>query len=319
VSLLVSGIGPDEEVLIPSMTFIAPVNAIRYVGAWPIFIDSDPCTWQMDIDRVQEFLEDECDFNGFVINKTTGRRVTAVIPVHVLGYCVDLERLKKLCQTYGLRIIEDATESLGASYKGELLGATSTVACFSFNGNKLMTTGGGGMITSRNPEFLTRAKHLTTQAKCDSLEYVHDEVGYNYRLPSLLAALGCAQLEQLPAFIESKKLIAQKYDEAFSKTDFLTSISSLPETDPVPWLYTVLLPKGSNSRPLIAHLKGRNIETRPLWQPNHLSPAHREAQVRFCPVAAELYERAISLPCSSHLDAGDQARVIQEVLSFISS
>lgn len=317
LALLVSAIGRNEEVLVPSMTFIAPVNAIRYVGAYPVFIDSDPFTFQMDPLEVESFLLNECSVGDQVINKSTGRAVAAILPVHILGYPADLVALQKIATKYKLKLIEDATESLGSSSGGSMIGSKSPLACFSFNGNKLMTTGAGGMITSNSPELARMAKHLSTQAKSEPAEYVHDEVGYNYRLPNLLAALGCAQVEQLTGFIKRKLEIAQMYDsEIQSRRLPLTLMRPSPSSEVVPWLYTVLLPPEKSSRELIGYLRKNQIESRPLWQPNHRSVAHADSPKRSCPVADDLYLRAISLPCSSNLTELDQIRVINTVTDY---
>jgi perosamine synthetase len=317
LALILAQVKQDEEVLVPSMTFIAPVNAVRYVGAWPVFIDSNAETWQMDVSQAREFLENECDRSGEGAprNRATGRKVTAILPVHILGYPVDLGPLYELAREYGLAVVEDSTESLGSSYHGVKLGSNSRFACFSFNGNKLITTGGGGMFVSDDDELLRAAKHLSTQAKSDPLEYVHDQVGYNYRLPSLLAAVGCAQLEQLSGFIDQKRRISALYHSEFQPDGRFGFMKAVENSDPVPWLYTVLLP--TDARPLIADLKAKGIESRPLWQPNHLSKAHADAPRRSCAVAEDLYRRAISLPCSPNLAEADQWRVIREVQGFL--
>ncbi len=194
IALLVAGVRPDDEVLVSTLTFIAPANAIRYAGAWPVFIDAEPRYWQMDPEQVENFIERNCRWaEGILVNRTTGRRVSAVVAVHILGHPVDLDPIVAVCRKYGLAIIEDATESLGARYKGRMVGTLGDIACFSFNGNKLITTGGGGMIVTDNADWARKAKYLTTQAKDDPLEYIHNEIGYNYRLTNLQAAMGCAR------------------------------------------------------------------------------------------------------------------------------
>ena len=214
VALIVAGVQPEDEVLVSTLTFIAPVNTIRYVGAWPVFIDAEPTCWQMDPERVVEFLEKDCRWSdGRLYNRHTGRRVTAIIPVHILGHPVDLDPILAVAKKFGLKVIEDATEGLGATYKGRGLGSLGDIACFSFNGNKIITTGGGGMLVTNSEEWFTKAKYLTTQAKDDPIEYVHGEVGYNYRLTNLLAAVGCAQMEQLDSYVAIKRKIAARYTE----------------------------------------------------------------------------------------------------------
>jgi len=210
VALLVAGVKPDDEVLVSTLTFIAPANAVRYAGAWPVFIDAEPDYWQMDPQRVADFLEKECRLEkGELRNRSTGRRVKAIIPVHILGHPVNIKPILELARKFSLLVIEDATESLGAKYEGRPTGSLADMACFSFNGNKIITTGGGGMITTDNEAWARRAKYLTTQAKDDPVEYIHNEIGYNYRLTNMQAAMGCAQLEQLDDYVVKKRHIAK--------------------------------------------------------------------------------------------------------------
>jgi perosamine synthetase len=316
VALLLAGVKPDDEVLVSTLTFVAPVNAIRYVGAWPVFIDAESDYWQMDPSGVVDFLERACRwYNGALHNRLTGRRVSAVIPVHILGHPVDLDPIIEIAHKYNLKVIEDATEGLGATYKGRPLGSIGDVGCFSFNGNKIITTGGGGMLVTSNEEWARRAKYLTTQAKDDPTEYIHSEIGYNYRLTNLLAAMGCAQLEQLETFIAAKQRIARRYAEGLH----LPGISLMKEASWASsswWLYTVLVENavfGADSRQLMRSLNSKKIQTRPLWQPIHLSGAHKGRSATKMPVAEKLYQQALSLPCSSGLGEEEQSRVIGEV------
>jgi perosamine synthetase len=229
VALLVAGIQPEDEVLVSTLTFIAPANAVRYCGAWPVLIDAEPTYWQMDPQRVIDFLERDCDCaSGRLRNRATGRRVRAILPVHILGHPVDMDPILELAARYRLLVIEDASESLGVKYKGQMTGSLGDMACFSFNGNKIATTGGGGMIVTNNEEWARKARHLTTQAKVDEIEYVHDQVGYNYRLTNIQAALGCAQLEQLPGFISAKRHIAELYLDHLSRRPGIIPLKEPP-------------------------------------------------------------------------------------------
>ena len=317
VALLLAGVKPEDEVLVSTLTFIAPVNAIRYVGAWPVFIDAEPDYWQMDPSGVVDFLERGCRWHeGALHNRLTGRRVSAVIPVHILGHPVDLDPVIEIAQKYNLKVIEDATEGLGATYRGRPLGSMGDVGCFSFNGNKIITTGGGGMLVTSNEEWARKAKYLTTQAKDDPSEYIHSEIGYNYRLTNLLAAMGCAQLEQLETFIAAKQRIATRYAEGLQGLPGISIMKQAPWASSVWWLYTVLIDNtafGTDSRQLMRSLRSRNIETRPLWQPIHLSGAHKGGSVTKLPIAEKLYQQALSLPCSAGLGEKEQSRVIEEV------
>ncbi len=323
IALLAAGIGPDDEVLCPAMTFIAPANAVRYVGAWPVFFDADPATWQMDPGLVAEFLSEKCERRGGdLVNKSTHRRVAAILPVHILGHPVDMDPIFEVAAEHGLAVIEDATESLGASYKGRKVGTLGRISCFSFNGNKLITSGGGGMIVTDDGKIARRARHLTTQARSGGDEYIHDEVGYNYRLTNIQAALGLAQLERLDCHVAAKRRLAAAY-RAMAGT--VPGLDFMPEADwaeSVFWLSTVLVdPKkfGMNCRQLRAALSGEGIQSRPLWQPMSRSAAHPGADFIHHSagenesVADDLYARALSLPSSVGLDGSGQERVVAAI------
>jgi perosamine synthetase len=314
IALLVAGVRTDEEVLVSTLTFIAPVNAIRYVGAWPVFIDAEPDYWQMDPARVVEFVERDCRWTeGSLYNRRTGRRIAAILPVHILGHPVDLDPLLEVAKKYGLRVIEDATEGLGATYKTRGLGSIGDIGCFSFNGNKIITTGGGGMLVTNNEEWATRAKYLTTQAKDDPIEYIHGEVGYNYRLTNLLSAVGCAQMEQLSAFVATKRGIAARYNEELRNLPGIAEMKNAPWAESTYWMYTILIDQDefrSDSRQVMRDLGSRKIQCRPLWQPIHMSPAHASKDIVDLPVAERLARQALSLPCSVGLAESDQDAVI---------
>jgi perosamine synthetase len=323
IALLVAGVHPGDEVLVSTLTFIAPANAIRYAGAWPVFIDAEPRHWQMDAEKLVDFIEHRCRWQGGgLYNQATGRRVRAILPVHILGHPVDLDRILITARKYGLAVVEDATESLGAEYKGGHVGHLGDIACFSFNGNKLITTGGGGMIVTDNEEWARRAKHLTTQAKKDSVEYIHDEVGYNYRLTNLQAALGVAQMEQLESYIEAKCGIAAFYNDAFHDLDGVVPMRQASWALSTYWMYTVLIDEAASemgSRELLRNLARHNIQTRPLWQPLHCSTPYRGAYATDCSVAERLYRDALSLPCSVGLTPDEQERVIDRVSLSLSA
>lgn len=317
IALLVTGVQPNDEVLVSTLTFISPANAIRYVGAWPVFIDAEPEYWQMDPQKVVDFLDKECQWrDGALYNKTTKRRVKAIIPVHILGHPCDMDPILEIAHKYELPVIEDATESLGAKYKGRMVGHLGDIACFSFNGNKIITTGGGGMIVTDNEAWARKAKYLTTQAKDDPLEYVHDEIGYNYRLTNIQAAMRVAQLEQLDRHITAKRRIAETYTQTFKDIPGLSPMHEAKWAFSIFWMYTVLVDKaqfGIGSRDLLRGLAKHKIQTRPLWQPVHLSRAHQDGVMLDCPVAERLNRDAISLPCSVGLTQEEQTRVIRSV------
>ena len=314
-ALLLAGVEPDDEVLTSTLTFIAPANAIRYVGAWPVFVDAEPQYWQMDTSKVVDFLERGCKWrNGALYNRATGRRVKAIVPVHVLGHPVDLDPIIEAARRFELTVIEDATESLGATYKGRRVGSLGDAACFSFNGNKLITTGGGGMYVTDDECRAQRAKHLTTQAKDDALEYIHSEIGYNYRLTNVQAAIGVAQMEQLDEYVDAKRRIAATYHEALRTVDGITPMREAPWAESAFWMYTVVVNEGRygcSSRDLLHELARHDIQARPLWQPLHLSAAHKGSFATDCSVAEALNRDALSLPCSVGLSPDAQRRVIE--------
>lgn len=319
LALVVAGVERDDEVLMPALTFIAPANAVRYVGAWPVFIDVDPDYWQLDPDRLSAFLERECVAAGGVLrNRRTNRRVKAVLPVDVLGHPCDMDRILEIARAHGLLVVEDATESLGASYKGRPVGSQADAACLSFNGNKIITSGGGGMIVTGRGDWAQRARYLSTQAKDDPIEYAHHEIGFNYRLTNVQAALGVAQLEQLDTCVADKRRIARTYADALAGVAGVRVMSQAPWATSSFWLYTVRIDPavyGSDSRAVLAQLAGLGIESRPLWQPLNQSAALAGCQSAGAPVADDVAATALSLPSSVDLTPADQARVIAALQS----
>ena len=323
IALLVSGVRPGDEVLVSTLTFIAPVNAIRYVGAWPVLIDAERQFWQMDPEKLRDFLKNNCQYTqGELRNRKSGRPVRAILPVHILGHPAEMHAILSIAGEFGLAVIEDATECLGAKYRGVNVGSTGQIACFSFNGNKIITTGGGGAIVTSNLEWATKARYLTTQAKDDSIEFVHGEIGYNYRLTNIQAALGCAQLEMLAEYIEKKRAIAARYQEALHEIPGVTLMREAPWARSIFWMYTILIEEeqfGMSARAALNKLASKDIQTRPLWQPMHLSPAHRDCEAFRCETADWLHARALSLPCSVGLAESDQDFVIESLRSLSSS
>ena len=325
IALLVAGVQPDDEVLVSTLTFIAPANAIRYVGAWPVFMDAEPDYWQMDPQKVVDFLEEECQWrDGALYNRATSRRVRAILPVHILGHPVDMDPILEAARKYNLVVIEDATESLGAKYKGRMVGHLGDVACFSFNGNKIITTGGGGMIVTDNDAWARKAKYLTTQAKDDPVEYVHREIGYNYRLTNIQAAMGCAQLEQLDAYIAAKRRIAAYYTEHLASVPGIEPPGEAEWASSIFWLYTVLVDSeryGCDSRTLMQKLREGQIISRPLWHTIHDLPPYEDCPAYYVDVAKQLYRQGLSLPCSVGLNVvpAELRRVVAAIRQAASS
>ncbi len=323
LALLVSGVRPGDGVLIPSLTFIAPVNAIGYVGAIPIFVDSEAAYAQIDSQKVREFLRQETQMKeGVCVHRKSGRVIRAIIPVDLLGHPVDLDPLLELVEEYGLKMVQDASESLGAEYRGKKVGAQSSVACLSFNGNKTVTCGGGGMLVTSDKVFADRIRYLSTQAKDHPHEYVHNEVGYNYRLTNLQAAVGCAQMEQLDRLVEKKRSIAKGYQKFFQGVSGIHLMDEAPWAKSSAWLSTLRLKVGiSQKTPFEVQqsLAGKGIQVRKLWQPNHESLAHREN----CIIAGGLeqaeqwYTEGLSLPSSPALTEEEQNQVCAAIMEAI--
>lgn len=314
VALVLAGVGHDDEVIVPALTFIAPANAVRYVGGWPVFVDIDSQYWQIDPARVHRFLSESCTHDdGVTRNRVTGRRVAAILPVHLLGHACDVDALAALARDFNLALIEDATESLGGRYRGQPIGGRSRLAAFSFNGNKIITTGGGGMLVTTDGTLAERAKYLTTQAKDDPGEFIHRAVGFNYRLTNVQAAIGCAQLEQLDRFLERKRAIARGYNEAFCGLSGVTLPGEAPWASSSYWMYTVRIDAsvgGVTNREVQAALASAGIESRLLWQPLHRSPAHAASHSEPSPVADVVYDTALTLPSSTGMTDDQQHRVV---------
>jgi aminotransferase in exopolysaccharide biosynthesis len=314
VALRLCGVVDGDEVVAPTLTFIASVNPILYERARPLLVDAEPRTWNMDPSLVADELERRA--------RRGERQPRAVEAVHLLGHPAELEPLVDACQRHGVALVEDACEALGSRwtagrFAGKHVGTVGRVGCFSFNGNKIITTGGGGMIVTDDQALARRAKHLTTQARLPGVEYRHDEVGYNYRLSNLAAALGVAQLEELPTFVQKKLAIADRYDAAFAGVPGLVPPPRRPGCAPSLWLYTVLVDEaafGGSSRALLERLARAGVQARPIWSPLHTMPMFADARRIGGAVAEELFARGLSLPCSVGLAEGDQARVIDAVL-----
>ncbi len=316
-ALLVAGVGQGDEVIMPTLTFAAPAFAVRYTGAWPVFIDVEPRHWQLDLQKTEDFLSQECkSVRGVLVNRRTKRHVKAVIPVHLLGHSVDMIPLMKLAKRYGLIVIEDVAESIGSQYQGRKTGFFGDIACFSFNGNKIITCGGGGMLAMDDRHMAQRARHLTTQAKADSVEYTHDAIGYNYRLTNVQAAIGLAQMEKLDEFVEKKRAIAKRYAQGLLRIEGVALPQEARGNKSIFWLYTVLIDAKRycmDSRMLMKKLSMAGIQSRPLWQPLYLQKVFQGCDAYQITEADRLYKGALSLPSSLTLTPSQQRRVIELV------
>jgi perosamine synthetase len=316
IALLGLGVGDADLVIVPDLTFIAPANAVRYCGADPIFIGVARGTWQLDVGLVERFLRERCVVrDGATHHQASGRRVAAIVPVHLLGHAVDMDPLIEVAARGGIAVVEDATETLGGRYRGRSVGTLGQAGCFSFNGNKIITSGGGGMVTTDDAALAERARYLSTQARDDAREYVHESIGFNYRLTNIQAAVGLAQLELLPEHVRSKREIAARYAEGLRDVPGVTLPSQAPWAESTYWLYTILVdrPARRSSRELIEDLAAEQIEARPVWAPLHEQRPYRDAETFEVDTSRWIYERAVSLPCSVGLSSDDQSRVIAAV------
>jgi dTDP-4-amino-4,6-dideoxygalactose transaminase len=307
LALVVLGIGPGDEVACSSLTFSASANPIRFVGASPVFVDATAESWTVDPALLERALEERS-------------QIRAVVAVDLYGQCCDYDAIRAVCTERGVTLVQDAAESLGATYRGQAAGAQGDLAAFSFNGNKVITTSGGGMLVSPNGEWIAHARKLSTQAREPAPHYEHTEIGFNYRLSNLLAAVGRAQLEVLPERIEARRGISARYRELLADA---AGISFMPEAGYGAgncWLTCILVDPaaaGTDRESIRLALEAEDIESRPLWKPMHLQPVYRDAPVYGGEVSAGLFERGLCLPSGSALSDDDQRRVVETLLSTL--
>lgn len=317
IALQLSGVGPGDEVLVPALTFIAPVNAVRYLGAEPVFMDCDDYM-NLDAAKLGEFLKTACRRTSKgVVNRKSGRLIKAVLPVHIFGNPCEMVSIMKLAREYKLKVIEDATESLGSyytagRYKGKHTGTIGDFGVYSFNGNKIVTAGSGGMLVTNDKKMAEKAKYLTTQAKDDAVRYVHHEVGYNFRMTNVQAALGVSQLEQLPAFIKRKKENYALYKKELAGIKGLELLGVPEGTSPNYWFYSLLIDKaafGMDREGLMAALAKAGIQSRPVWHLNHLQRPYNASQAFKITRSGWFVSRVLNLPCSTGLTKAQVKRV----------
>ena len=316
-ALLVMNITHEDAVLVPTLTFIAAVNPVKYIGAKPIFMDCDDSLC-IDSEKMERYCQEQCEtIDGRLIDKKSQKHVKAVIIVHVFGNMADMERIIQVATKYHLQVIEDATEALGTyytegGYKGKFAGTIGDIGIYSFNGNKIITTGGGGMIVSENEEYLKRAKHLTTQAKSDELYYTHDEIGYNYRMTNLQAALGLAQLEQLETFIEIKQRNYNEYKSLIKDVKGLKLLHYSKGIRINHWFYALYCEDDyAYSRDgLIQFLKENEVQTRPIWGLiSDQVPYKNDCSYKIVK-AYDYWMHVVNIPCSSNLSKEDVHTVV---------
>lgn len=304
-ALLLAGVQPDDEVLLPSLTFVATANAVAYCHAVPHFVEVEAGTLGIDPVRLHEHLHaiaERRDAGCF--NRTTGRRMAALIGMHAFGHPFNLDGAARVCEEYGLTLVEDAAESLGSFYRGRHTGTFGRMGILSFNGNKTITTGGGGAVLTNDDTLACEAKHLTTTAKRPHRwEYIHDRVGFNYRMPNLNAALGCAQLELLPKFLQQKRELAHRYAEAFSTIEGADVLAEPPNTQCNFWLNTLVLePAHALARDaLLEAMHEAGLLVRPIWKPMHQLSMYTECPRMDLTITESLVQRTINLPSSAGL------------------
>lgn len=312
IALLLSGVKAGDYVIVSNLTFVASANSIKYLGADPILIDADADYWQMDLDLLEEFLSKETEVKGdHLYYKKDGKRISAIMPVHILGNICDMDRFLSIVNKYPLPIVEDSTEALGSTYKGKPGGSFSPLGCFSFNGNKIISTGGGGVIVTDDEKLAKHAKHITTTAKASPDEYYHDEVGYNYRLVNVLAAIGVAQMELLPSFIKRKKEVVAFYKSELTGVADIRFQQELPEVNTNGWLFTI---QTDRQQHLLEHLNANKILSRRFWMPMNKLPMYKDCPyVQVQDKADYIYNTCLSIPSSTSITDEELEIVAKEI------
>ncbi len=300
IALKLASVEPNSEVITQSLAFVATCNAIRYCRARPLFVDVDKNTLGLSVDSLAEFLQENTEIrdDGFCWNRATNRKISACLPIHTFGFPVELDKIKELCDCYNIALVEDAAESLGSFYHKKHTGTVGKLAALSFNGNKIITTGGGGMILTNDEQLAKRAKHLTTTAKIPhQWEFDHDEIGYNYRLPNLNAALGVAQMELLPEYLKSKRELAHQYQE-WGEEYGVEFVRESANTKANYWL-NVAITQGIKQRDeFLKETNNSNIMTRPAWRPMHKLAINQDCQFANMRNTEWLADRIINVPSS---------------------
>lgn len=302
IALKLVGVAQEDEVITQSLSFVATCNAISYCGARPVFVDVDRATLGMSPSSLLNFLSaSTTQTSAGCINKTTGRKIAAVVPMHTFGLPCRIDEIARICEEFSIPLIEDTAESLGSYYQGKHTGTFGKLAAFSFNGNKTITTGGGGMIITDDEALAKRAKHITTTAKQPHpYEFVHDEIGYNYRLPNINAALGCAQMESLPSLLESKRTIALAYAEFFSASN-INFVVEPEQANSNYWLNALILEDKQAREEFLKELNAAGVMSRPIWRLMNELPMFHACQSTDLTNAKWLEERVVNIPSSARV------------------
>lgn len=310
LALVLLGVGPGDDVLVPSLTFVASANAVTYVGARPVFVDSERESWNLDPGLVEE---------EYAARAQAGRpQPAALLAVDLYGQSADWDPILESCARYGVPVIEDAAEALGATYRGRPAGSFGALGVFSFNGNKIMTTSGGGMLVAHDPALIERARHLSTQAREPAPHYEHTEIGFNYRMSNLLAALGRGQLEGLPAKVARRRAVNARYRDAFADVPGIGFLPNASFGEPTNWLTVITVDEaefGASPTSIREHLESLDIEARPAWKPMHLQPVFASCDMRGGAVAEEIFRTGLCLPSGSSMTEPDVDRVVDAVLA----
>ena len=309
LALVMLGVGPGDDVIVPTLTFVATANAVTYVGARPVFVDSDETSWNLDPALVEQELDERA---------REGKLPAAVIGVDLFGQCADWAPILAACERYDVPVVEDAAEALGATYQGRPAGTLAPIGVFSFNGNKMVTTSGGGMLASSQRGWTDRARHLATQACDPAPHYEHTEIGFNYRLSNLLAAIGRGQLRRLPDMVQRCHELNRRYRSALADVPGLGFLPNAAFGEPTNWLTVMTVDEkefGASPEQIREFLDRREIFARPAWKPMHLQPVFAECPVRGGAVAETIFRTGLCLPSGSGLSDDDQDRVVDALLA----
>tara|TARA_A100001015_G_C15036162_1_gene736342 strand:+ start:1783 stop:2919 length:1137 start_codon:yes stop_codon:yes gene_type:complete len=316
IALQTLGVKSNEFVIMPNITFVATANAISYIGAEPLLIDVDEYTWQMDLEILENFLSNDCkiDKNNNLIEIKSAKKISAIVIVHVQGNICDFDKLKDIAKNFKLPIIEDAAEALGSCYNGIKAGTLGDIGCFSFNGNKIMTTGGGGMLVSKNKEYLNYARHIASTAKTNPLRYEHDQVGYNYRLTNILSAIGLAQLENIEKFITRKREVAETYRNELSGIGDIKFQKIIEKVKCNEWLFTI---STISMEKLLIYLHDNLVMSRPFWVPMNQLPMYKNCTyISKHNRSSKIHKLLLSIPCSTNISDKELSTVINKIKSF---
>jgi dTDP-4-amino-4,6-dideoxygalactose transaminase len=309
LALVLLGVTAGDDVIVPTLTFVASANVVRYLGARPVFIDSETTSWNTDPALLEEEL---------VARAHRGKLPTALIGVDLYGQCADWDPILELCARYNVPVVEDAAEALGATYRDRPAGSFGVMNVFSFNGNKIISTSGGGMLVADDPAVVERARYLSTQARNAAPYYEHSELGFNYRMSNLLAAVGRGQLQNLRNKVARRRAVNRAYRAALADAPGIGFMPDAPKGSPTNWLTVITVDEqafGSSPTRIREHLETLDIEARPAWKPMHLQPLYRECPVRGGAVAEEIFRTGLCLPSGSAMTESDIERVVEGILS----